>query len=210
MRHVLADELEVSAEGGETTFKYDFLLVSAEKLQKAYERNEVAGDLAYQGKQLAVNGVVRSIDRSIGKNYFVSFRGGSNPYITARAMMADGFETYLAALEKGQKITLSCTGNGMLLGSATLSKCKPLTVWVEAEAARMVAALPERSAKGEAQAVEMRKIATQVASILPPSSVCFVDGSINRKPCIGDITALAKNKKSKALVGQAEQPKPKL
>ena len=132
LRWLMQDEIEIFIKGGDVNYPKlleeltgVYVVTSAKELQKEYERNEVAADVKFRKKLLIVNGVVKSIDRSVGENYFISLKGGSNPFMQPKAAMADGYIDYMAQLEKGNSINLICLGNGMLIGSAMLANCQP-------------------------------------------------------------------------------------
>lgn len=108
--------------------------VSADLLQNIYSANEVNADLKYKDKDLLVTGVVTSIDRSVGSNYFLKLKGGDNMFMSPHAKMADGFVDYLAGLKKGQSVTLFGKCDGMLMGSVSLSQCVPSETWAESYA----------------------------------------------------------------------------
>lgn len=136
LQQILADDFAAFSKGGNTVFGQseaakEYVVVSADELQTAYERNEVAGDMAYRGKRLALRGSVAEIKRSIGENYFLTLKGGTNQFMQPTAEMADGFIDYLAKLEKGQDIRIVCMGNGMLMGSAMATECIPADTWIE-------------------------------------------------------------------------------
>ena len=196
--HLVADDIATWGPNTDTLLKPTLMVVTADKLQREYERNEVAGDRAYQGKSLLVVGAVRSIDRSIGKNYFIALKGGSNPYMTPRAMMADGYEDYLASLNKGQSIKLVCQGAGMLVGSASLNKCQPIEAWAASQAKQFVTAASGRVAAGEQEAIHIATVGVAMASMLPAGSACFTDGVAKHDACMAELGKLDKAKGSAA------------
>lgn len=165
------------------------LIVNAHDLQTAYERNEVAADLAYKDRNIFSVGVVKSIDRSIGENYFIGLAGGSNPFMTPKASMADGYVQYLASLSKGTQISLACKGGGMLVGSAILKDCEPLGEYVinkidkYAEEARRIS--PEAS-RGN----EMLVYSMAFASLLPETSKCW-SLEKTKGACTSEVNSLA-------------------
>jgi hypothetical protein len=196
VRHMIADDLSIWSRGGESMFKPAGVAVTADHLQRDYEKNEVAGDIAYRRKLILVSGTVRSIDRSIGANYFVMLKGGSNSIMTPRAGMERGFETYLANLDKGQKVTLACQGGGMLMGSAVLAKCRPEASWIEDETTRTMNALPARLAEKESEVPMAILYIVLMASLLPDTSACFsVDPSLHSQ-CAKDAVRLQKQIKN--------------
>ena len=144
--------------------------VSADKLQRDYSANEVNADLNYKDKDLVVAGTVSSIDRGIGSTYFLSLKGGDNMFMTPHIQMADGFVNYLAGLKKGQQVALFGRCEGMLMGSATLSECKPIENWAKSEAKdyteKYIRALPEIVRNKYTDGLRLAAGATAAISVL--------------------------------------------
>lgn len=111
----------------------DYAVTTPRQMQIDYEKNEVAGDKKYRNKIVFIAGKVKSIDRSIGESYYISLEGGSNPFMSPKSSIAEGYTDYLAGLAKGQTVRLACIGNGMLIGSAMLAKCEPLPNFISAK-----------------------------------------------------------------------------
>lgn len=171
------------AEGGDAIYSESMdanrpLIVKARDLQKDYEANEVASDKKYRKKSLAISGVVLSIDRSIGENYSIALKGGENPFIGPRAAMADGFTDYLAGLKKGQKVHLICRCDGLLLGSAMLSSCRPVDTWAKDLAVSQAASIQESIAAKDTNSVLLAVAGLAIASI-PGVDSCFKSGEVN-------------------------------
>jgi len=169
--------------------------VKANRLQLDYENNEVAGDQKYRGKTLLVSGIVQSIDRSVGENYFLSLAGGSNMYTSPKAKMADGFKNYLASLKKGQTVHLACQGDGMLVGSAMLNKCIPRNIFIENLVNTWVANnITKQFSEGKKVIQQIVVFSIAAASLLPESSNCFKNDDEQNK-CISEIEISLKDKK---------------
>lgn len=97
--------------------------VSAGQLFQSYHANEVSADEKYRGKPLLVTGSVQNITKDAFDNVFVNLRT-SNEFMPARAQIDDADEHAKAgALHRGQRITIACTGDGMLVGSPMLENC---------------------------------------------------------------------------------------
>lgn len=103
----------------------DYVVATSDKLQRAYEKNEVAADQKFRKKTMT-NGIVKSIDRSVGENYFISLKGGSNMFMQPKSINGRRIHGFPSEPQKGDNVFLSCKGNGMLMGSAMLSNCEPL------------------------------------------------------------------------------------
>lgn len=195
LKITLIDELKVKAEGGKVIFPDlvnkilgDFVTTTSDELQREYERNEVAGDRAFRKKTIFINGVVKSIDRSVGENYFISLKGGTNPFMSPKASMADGYTDFLADLEKENEVTLVCVGNGMLIGSAMLSNCEPLFNYVSRTANNFVENLNLRDAVAEKDKYTpmASAFAMAVTSLLTVNSTCFTAEVYDDK-CVADM-----------------------
>lgn len=188
-RSLLIEDITTYAQGGDAFSASSNTIqlprpVSAESLQIVYEGNEVLGDKMFRQKLLSVFGVVASIDRSVGENYSVSLQGGTNVFAKPRASMADGFTDYLAALKKGQKITLICTGEGMLLGSAILKECQPLDTWAEQVVTDYRQSFPDRIIKQDTAAA-MLLLMTVAMSMRPERLTdCFKRNHAVNQKCL--------------------------
>lgn len=163
----------------------DYVVTSANQMQLDYEKNEVAGDIKYRKKIVFLKGQVASIDRSIGENYFIGLKGGSNPFLNPKAKMADGYTNYLAALEKGQTVKLVCDGDGMLMGSATVTACKPLSVYVEERTKAIIESVDKEMSKIIADESSKFRVLVVLSIVLAPklqiNSPCFTATFDNQK-----------------------------
>lgn len=192
LKVILTDDITKFSDSGNNVFEKEWvqgqwIIATASTMQGDYERNEVAADKDYRGKTVFLTAVVTSIDRSIGDNYFLQLRGGSNPYMEPRAMMADGYIDYLSSLEKGQKIALVCLGDGMLFGSASVKNCKPTPDWVSAEVARVTNEIPD-GLKDKNKTIQMLVFGTILLSQkLSDQSSCLSGAS---EKCLADIKRL--------------------
>jgi hypothetical protein len=192
IKDILISEFYDYMDGKQTSvspqiFNVNAINVTSDKLQSDYERNEVAGDQKYRGKTLFISGVVTSIDRSIGENYFISLQGGSNMFMGPHAKMADGYVNYLANLQKGQTVHLVCQGNGMLIGSASLNGCVPANIFIENHLDTWVSNITDQFSKGDKDAQKVVIVSVALASILPNSSDCFGTDKDKFNKCINEI-----------------------
>lgn len=93
--------------------------VSAAILSHDYDANEVAADQKYKGKLLKVDGVVQSINKDFENKIWVGLRTADE----FTQVHADGLsQDQTINLQKGQSITVTCVGHGMILGTPVL-KC---------------------------------------------------------------------------------------
>lgn len=161
------------------------IMVMADEYQREYDKNEVAADQKFKDKLLIFKGVVKSIDRSIGENYSVSFHGGENPFISPQAMMADGYTDYLAKLEKEDKQALSCVGSGKIIGFAQVKECIPFGKWVKQNIDTTI----EQANTIDLKNTELGNYIAVVKVItdkLPKNSACFAE-NVNTDTCFDDI-----------------------
>lgn len=99
------------------------ILVSAIQLFKDYKTNAASTDMSYKGEKLLVTGVLDSININniAGAPYLVISGGG--PSQTVHAQFPKSTFDKLSTLKRGQKITVACTGDGMVAGTPTLKGC---------------------------------------------------------------------------------------
>lgn len=96
------------------------LEVTAGKLFADYEANEVAADNQYKGKTLAVSGTVAGINKDFTDEVYVELAATPFQSIQARGLPQD----VAAGLNKGQKVTVECIGDGLMMTLPILKKCK--------------------------------------------------------------------------------------
>lgn len=78
--------------------------------------------MKYKGKRLQMSGTVVSVNKDFVNAIWVGIGGGSNPFLPIHA---EGLDPARAAgLEKGQILSLTCTGGGMIVGSPILKHCE--------------------------------------------------------------------------------------
>jgi hypothetical protein len=160
---------------------------SADELQNDYERNEVAADLKYRRQTLFVTGIVTSISRGIGENYYISLRGGRDMFMGPHASMSDGFVNYLADLQKGQIVHLVCQCSGMFVGSAMLRDCKPINVFSETIINNYIRSMSNKLSNKDNTSKFLIIDSIAVASNLSDSSDCFGTFNDQNNNCIADI-----------------------
>ena len=207
LKALVYNEMEVYVQGGETTFAEwtanllgNYTAVSSNELQREYERNEVAADMKFRKKLLLVNGSVASIDRSVGENYFILLKGGSNPFMQPKAAMADGYTDFLAGLNKGDEVEMMCTGNGMLIGSAMLSDCQPSLDYVAKLANNYVENIniDDAISKNDVNTTLFFIAGIALSSTLPVSSACFSE-TLGGDKCMVEVEAIDKKEMSVAV-----------
>jgi hypothetical protein len=96
--------------------------VKASALFEEYQSNEARADAIYKGKKLHVIAKLNSIDKDFMDNIVLSL-ATSNEFMPVRATLDDSQKQQAINLNKGTKITLLCTGNGMIVGSPVLDEC---------------------------------------------------------------------------------------
>lgn len=98
------------------------MALDASALYADYKANEVAADSKYKGKSLAVTGNIGTIGKDIMDDPYVTLTA-ENEYETVNAYFSKSRLNELAKLHKGDSITVTCKGNGMVLTSPVLD-CK--------------------------------------------------------------------------------------
>ena len=135
-RSFIEDEIEVTADGGESSLVEMNVLtlpqtVTANILQKDYEKNEVKADSEYKNKTLLVTGKVESIQKDAFSNLILKLAGGTNMFLSPSATVKKEYTNWVSALNKGNNVKLVCTGKSFIVGMATLDDCVPFKNWIE-------------------------------------------------------------------------------
>jgi hypothetical protein len=95
---------------------------SAAQYAADYEANEVAADNKYKGKKFLVSGSVKSINKDILGNANLAL-STPDAFIGVIASLDDKDYPWASTLKRGQKVSLLCTGSGMLL-TPMLTDCR--------------------------------------------------------------------------------------
>jgi len=101
------------------------LEVSAQQLAQAYDRNTVAADQQFKGKNFKVTGVVDSINTDLFGNPYVTLRGGVNQFMEPQFELDEAHANYAAGLQSGMRISLVCTGRGDVAKTPMSEDCIP-------------------------------------------------------------------------------------
>lgn len=99
--------------------KVETVVISALDLYNAYDSNEVSADQKYRDKQLEVTGKVKDIGKDIFDKIYVTLDVGAgigSVYIS----FEKGQDDAIAALSKGQNLTVVGKGGGFTALSVTL------------------------------------------------------------------------------------------
>jgi hypothetical protein len=176
------------------SFDREVSVATADQIQRAYEKNEVSGDKLYRGKPILVKGTITSISRSVGENYYLLLKGGSNQFIQPHASMGDGYTDYLADLEKGQKVALYCQGSGMMMGSAMLSECEPYNIWKARSLQKFLESQYEKAASADKNSQRFLATIAYIAAKIPQTSPCRSGNS--EKKCMEDISKISSSVKN--------------
>ena len=95
--------------------------ISAQQLVLAYEANEVAADEKYNGKVIAVSGVVEEIGKDFTDSIYVSLSSGDDSLWTSvHCSFGDSHKSAAAGLSKGEYVTIKGKCDG-LLGNVAVS-----------------------------------------------------------------------------------------
>lgn len=96
--------------------------VDYKTLYKDYEDNAINADKKYRDKKLVLTGSIANIDRDISQSPYITFN--VDEYGAKSIKMSFGDDDTVAALKKGQKVTVVGTCNGSFMSTiVTLSDC---------------------------------------------------------------------------------------
>lgn len=97
--------------------------ISAEDLFAEYEKNGVAADNKFKGKEIEVNGEIESIDKDILDELYVNLKGDDIGMLGIQCYFKDKNNNDLSNLKKGDSVTIIGIGNGKTI-NVTLKKCR--------------------------------------------------------------------------------------
>lgn len=100
--------------------------VTAQTLASAYDANTVAADARFKGKRFKVTGTVSDINTDFTGAPYLTLRGGVNQFMEPQFGFEKSDSQQLAALRKGSKATLVCTGRGDVAKTPMSKKCSLL------------------------------------------------------------------------------------
>ena len=137
-RAIIEDEIEVTADGGESSLVEMNVLVlpqsvTADKLQKDYEKNEVKADNEYKNKNLLITGKIDAIQKDAFNNMLLKLVGGNNMFLYPSATINKKYADWVSGLNKGNTVKLVCKGRGFVIGTASLDDCVPFYNWIESQ-----------------------------------------------------------------------------
>jgi len=95
------------------------LQVSAKQLAQDYNANEVAADAKYKDKLLEVTGTLEGINKDFSDDPYLTLET-DNQFLPVHANYSKADLADLSKLVKGQDVTMTCRGKGMMVGSPIL------------------------------------------------------------------------------------------
>ncbi|WP_044311653.1 OB-fold protein [Pseudomonas syringae] len=97
---------------------------TAAQLASAYDRNTVAADQQFKGKAYKVTGTVSSINTDFRGRPYITLQGGVNQFMEPQFSFEDAKDPAIAQLQKGNRITLACTGKGDIAKTPMSEDCQ--------------------------------------------------------------------------------------
>jgi hypothetical protein len=117
------DKNAVSPTGAVSSIKpAEVISFTASDLFDAYDRNEVATDIALKGKIVEVTGRVQSINKDVFDSIYVSLVT-RNQFMSTAMHVGKSEEAKMAALQKGQSVVFRCSKMQRWVGSPSGSDC---------------------------------------------------------------------------------------
>lgn len=176
---IINDDLKVLMNSGNSVFKsiINFTSVNADTIQKDYEKNEIFADEKYKNKILIVDAKIKSINKDMFNNAYLSLYGGTNQFITPQAQFKNGHINWLSKLTKNQKIKIVCYSSRMVGGMAYLRECIPSDVWIN-DTTKEIIDNTENLSKNENLNIKgMINAIKLITSKLSDNSSCFSNDS---------------------------------
>ena len=101
-------------------------VVTAQALASSYDANTVAADARFKGKRFKITGTVSDINTDFSGDPYVTLRGGVNQFMEPQFGFDKSDSGQLAALSKGSKVTMFCTGKGDIAKTPMSKDCSLL------------------------------------------------------------------------------------
>ena len=103
---------------------YDLFEIS--QIFDAYENNKLSAAAKFEGKTFAVNGYVNSVDSSITGEPYITITDGSNMLFSSsiHCEFPESARNALLLLNKGDKVTVKGTGDGIMITSFFIKNCE--------------------------------------------------------------------------------------
>ena len=95
--------------------------LTAEKLYAEFEKNEIAAEALYKGKEIIVTGKIADVKKNIAGQPIVNLDAGSLKFIGCR--FPDNKIDQLINLKKGETARFSCTVDYKIITTINLSNC---------------------------------------------------------------------------------------
>jgi hypothetical protein len=166
--------------------------ISASQLFAAYHENEVAADEQFKGKALVVTGYLESINKDIFNNGYLVLHD-ANEFEGVHATLTDDTLKSAGNLSRGQRVTLLCTGEGMIIGSPVLKECDTVDVIVSQKRAAIEDMVDQFFAGGHDQPDPIRRMmgyGYAIGTAMPQPNPCqtAVPGEMQR--CTAEMHAV--------------------
>jgi hypothetical protein len=100
----------------------DMILISPNQLFSEYDRNDIAADKKYKGKELQLTGTVGDISRDLLGNIYVTLKTGEYEIFSVQCFFADSFEDEVADLIPNRLLTIRGRCDGKF-GNVMLNDC---------------------------------------------------------------------------------------
>lgn len=162
--------------------------ISAKDLAVAYEKNEVAADNLYKGNIVEVRGNVSEISKNVwgqGILRLSAHKKIANVY----AHMTRSEIPYLAGISKGDFVSVTCRGDGVVIGSPILRGCRNSHAYMEDGAIKRINKFFRGRAPDDKTAIIIASYGLYLASKITKESICYTEASSN---CFKEVDSLFK------------------
>ncbi|MFW1754592.1 OB-fold protein [Acinetobacter wanghuae] len=124
LNFVIKDEFETLADNGEVNLTEFYPIYTAEKITSDYGQNEIRANNLYKSKQFFITGKIGGIDAGIDDKPVVNLKTNANYGFNSPLLKFNKIDQEkVAELNKGQKVTLLCTGKSEIAGTPILENC---------------------------------------------------------------------------------------
>lgn len=181
---MINDDVIASLNGDSSTVKTDYISLSAKELQQSYASNEARGDKNYKGKNIIITGIVESIDSRFGDIPVIRLKTGEM-FSNVMVNLAKKYRDIAVDVDKNQKVTLACIGDGIIIGSPTLKECMPVST-VVSKITNEQMGLVNKFIKGSHDVPDFTKMIVLATKIMGKTTNDFTQCKEINSQCLND------------------------
>ncbi len=196
------DEIEKILSNSSTEFSLSELgiteTISSKDLLATYKRNEIAADNRFKGKFFIIKGSVSEISKDFSNSPFLQLNT-NNQFSKVHAYIDKHEVANLADIERGNRISLICEGNGIVMGSPILKSCRYAFSYLKIKMVQLVEEFLDGQESDSIKTASYVSLGIFLARNLSSGSICHTASNNEcRKNVVDTANSLPKTPEKKA------------